>query len=87
MNYSEKIFEMLGVKPNQEFYMINFGNKVKYKIDENLKVKCDWNGWKNSQYDISDFLTGNCEIIKIHKPTKDAPPVFDYEGLFVDIIG
>ena len=77
MNYSKKIFEMLDIIPYEKFHIIGSLNEI-YRIDENLKIQKYWNGWINSQYDISHFLTGCCKIKKILNFTKEEQLVIDY---------
>ena len=87
MNYSEKVFEMLGVKPYEEF-KVNLYPQFEYRINSSLIVEIHEDTWHISSFvNLRNILLGEYKIIKILKPTKDAPLVFDSEGLFVDIIG
>ena len=80
MNYSEEIFEMLGVKPYEEFYLSD-QKKNKYRINKNLKLELDWNGWINSGHNISELLIDTSKIIKIPKLTKEDHIIIDYARL------
>jgi len=68
VNYSDKIFEMLGVEPNEKFKVK--GECDLYYVDENLKVKhIDKDGRKliGMIVSLSSLLAGEHEIIKLPK--------------------
>ena len=87
MNYSEKIFEILGIKPYEEFYIK--GHKHKYRINQNLIVEVEPQEenhilWTSSTYvGIRSILLGKKKIIKIPKRTitKKDQIVIDYAKL------
>lgn len=70
-----KVFDMLGVEPNEEF-SIKREAAVKncvgsYKIDENLNVFFKLSKeWEKSYIKIVEFLIGAYEIIKLPKKKK-----------------
>lgn len=66
----KKVFEMLGVKPNEVFKIKGCGETI-YKIDEKLWVYYKPNSsWEYSQLELSSFLTGENEIVKLLKKKK-----------------
>ena len=75
MDYREKIFKMLGVKPDEEFKLKNTkSNKCEetiYRLREDLMVELyvteTW--WANPAI-LPLLLTGKLKITKIIKPTK-----------------
>ena len=62
-----KIFDILGVEPNEKF-KIKYDGKIydKYYIDKYLKLICDKENFITS-FTTLDIITGNIEIIKISK--------------------
>ena len=83
MDYSEKIFEMLGVEPYEEFKIADEKETYVYRITNILRieVKVD-NAWLLSAFvHIRDILIGYKKIIKIQKPTKEEQLVIDYARL------
>lgn len=72
MNYSEKIFEMLGVKPYEEFYIKNkyqFHNP--YRINANLEIEiCGEPCLISDHVNLRNILLGEYKIIKIPKLTR-----------------
>lgn len=62
-----KIFDILGVEPNEKF-KIKYDGKIydKYYIDKYLKLIVDKENFITS-FTILDIITGNIEIIKIPK--------------------
>ena len=91
MNYTDKIFEMLGVKPYEDFYLKNnngiylgYGNdeKIKYHITKDflVRLKTHQGVIKSSVYDFEDILKGIIEIVKI--PEKKEPTYKEF-GAFV----
>lgn len=64
MNYTEKVFEMLGLKPNQTFRIPEFSNWGIYKIDNYLRlhVFTDQKGWTLSEFDLISILKGDLSI-------------------------
>lgn len=72
-NNVRKIFDMLGVEPNEEFGIKNINDILCfYKIDENLNVfevtvtTC----WSRSNISLGDFLTEKYKIVKLPKKKK-----------------
>lgn len=66
----KKVFDMLGVKPNEVFKIKGCGETI-YKIDEKLWVYYKPNSsWGYSQLELSSFLTGENEIVKLPKKKK-----------------
>lgn len=65
---TRKIFEMLGVKPNEKFKVASNGD-ILYYIDENLNVMKE-NKTYCSADSLKDLLIGNFEIIKLPKKKK-----------------
>ena len=82
-DYTNKIFEMLGVEPEEEF-TLRFCEKVfgVYKLDKHLNLYfrlCkSANTFSQSCRGIKDILNGNFEIIKIPKPTAEEQLAIDY---------
>lgn len=67
-----KIFDMLGVEPNEKFkikYSRNIAEDTIYYIEKNLRIRSQGN---NSYYDeyLSQLLTGEYTIIKLPKKKK-----------------
>ena len=64
MNYTEKVFEMLKLKPNQNFRIPEFSNWGVYKIDNYLRlyVFTDQKGWALSEFDLISILKGDLSI-------------------------
>lgn len=67
-----KIFDMLGVEPNEEFKIKDGEHDVFcfYKIDENLNVFFASSVWEKSCIKFADFLTEKYTIIKLPKKKK-----------------
>lgn len=81
MNYSEKIFEILGVKPYEEF-KIDIYPKFEYRINSSLIVEIHEDTWHVSNYvTLRSILLGDYKIIKIPKPTKEEQLVIEYARL------
>lgn len=61
MGYTEKVFEMLNLKPNQAFRNSKWGI---YKIDNdlNLYVFMDQKGWVLSEFNLISILKGDLFI-------------------------
>lgn len=61
MNYTEKIFEMLELKPDQSFRISDYGI---YKLDKYLRlyVFTDHKGWMLSEFDLINILNGGLSI-------------------------
>ena len=67
----EKVFDILGVEPNEEFKIKHNDDTYvpHYKIDEELYVWFRVNShWSRACIDMTDFIIGTYEIIKL--PTK-----------------
>lgn len=80
MNYSEEIFKMLGIKPNEWFKLKDYLDD-KFQIDENLIVYS--RAIHTSQEHIlpdllHSILIGSNIIIKIPKPTPNEQLAIDY---------
>ena len=81
MDYSEKIFEMLGVKPYEEF-KINLYPQFEYRINSSLIVEIHEDTWHISNFvNLRNILLGEYKIIKIFKPTNEEQLVIDYARL------
>lgn len=66
-NNVKEVFDMLGVEPN-EVFKIKGCEETIYKIDKNLWVYYKPNSsWEYSQLELSSFLTGENEIVKLPK--------------------
>ena len=61
MNYTEKVFEMLELKPDQVFRISDYGI---YKLDKYLRlyVFTDHKGWTFSEFDLINILNGDFSI-------------------------
>ena len=85
MDYSEKIFEMLGVKPYEEFKIDNTKDLYTYRITNDLRIEVkvnEFTPWTLSNFIyIRPILLGEYKIIKISKPTKEEQLVIDYAKL------
>lgn len=85
MDYSEKIFEMLDVKPYEEFKIDNAKDLYTYRITNDLRIEVkvnEFTPWTLSNFThIKSILLGKCKIIKIFKPTKEEQLVIDYARL------
>ena len=85
MNYSEKIFEVLGVEPYKEFKLDNAKDLYTYRITNDLRIEVKVNKfvpWTLSNFiHIRSILLGEHKIIKILKPTKEEQLVIDYARL------
>jgi hypothetical protein len=83
MNHSDKIFELLGVKPNEEFKIDTSDIHLVYKFTKDfcLRYKDGSNIWQSSVHNIIEFLTGKISIIKIVEITKEDQLVIDYAKL------
>lgn len=71
----KKVFDILGVEPNEEFKIKHkdaiYVPHYKYKIDEELYVWFRVNShWSRSCIDLAEFITGTYEIIKLPKKKK-----------------
>ena len=70
---AKKIFEILGVEPNEEFEVVlNDNNKFPYKLkfDENLQGYCFRNEWRFDECLLRFLLSGTYQIIKLPKESK-----------------
>ena len=80
MDYSKKVFEMLGVEQNEVFGIK--GEKRKYQIDRFLDVVVsvdkDCEIWESSDIDLSHLLNGTHEIVKIPQLTEIDRKAIDY---------
>ena len=63
MNYTEKVFEMLELKPDQVF-RISISDYGIYKLDKYLRlyVFTDHKGWTFSEFDLINILKGDFSI-------------------------
>ena len=69
----KKVFELLGVEPNEEFEVVlNDNNKFPYKLkfDENLQGYCFRNEWRFDECLLRFLLSGTYQIIKLSKEPK-----------------
>lgn len=82
MDYVNKIFELLGVQPKEEFYLIGkpAENDINYYLDSSLNVY----GWYDdgkaykSNISIQDILINKVKIIKNKKPSKAEQIAIEY---------
>lgn len=88
MELREKIFELLNIKPNEEFKInsLFFENDEKlrtYKLKENMVVeyKDSYGRWNNDWTILPKLLNGEAFIKKIIIPTKEEQIVIDYAKL------
>lgn len=68
-----KVFDMLGVEPNEEFEVVlNDNNKFPYKLkfDENLQGYCFRNEWRLDECLLRFLLSGTYKITKLPKEPK-----------------
>lgn len=78
----KKIFEMLGVEPNEEFRLTDLTGK--YKFNECLQLYTYdsynnfWTTWQNESPRLNSILTGNFNIIKLKKWTKEEEIIAKY---------
>lgn len=77
MNYSDKIFEMLGVKPKELFSIRRENGTYYYYINDDLKI---YNAvdLPSISLEISDILNGKVKINKIVKYTEEEQLAIDY---------
>lgn len=80
----EKVFEMLGLKPDEEFYgdPKNGLKKCRYRLDNSLTLRI-WDDsrkyWQISEFfDIKDLLTGSLKIEKIFKLSEREKLILKY---------
>ena len=61
-----KVFDLLGVEPNEEFKICDTNSSLAYRFNENflLEVK-DEDDWNESTYQMADILRGKIKIIKL----------------------
>lgn len=77
MSYTDKVFEMLGAEPYEEFYLIDTytgkKNELKYYFTPTLKIsfKDETQSEATSCLSISDIITEIVKIKKIKKYTDD----------------
>ena len=70
---ARKIFDMLGVEPNEEFQIILNDDRMftfKFKLDESLQGYCFSDEWCLSDTLLKFLLNGTYKIIKIPKKKK-----------------
>ena len=89
MNYIEKIFDILGVKPNEKFKLkdnTDFTPQLRnnsYCLDNNLNLWYISNininePLKQSKFSLQDIIMNKVEIIKIPVITKEEQITIDY---------
>ena len=67
----KKIFEMLGVEPYEMFKIKDFNDDEVFRISDDLYVYHKVNSsWEHPQVEVSSFLTGENEIVKLSKKKK-----------------
>lgn len=79
-DYTKKIFEMLGVEPEEEF-KLGRGHSLNYFFDKELKLRVvNRSGAKliSIDYTLQDILTGKIKIVKIPRPTAEEQIAIDY---------
>ena len=82
MNYTQQIFELLGVKPDEEFALKKAPHCF-FQITKSLELwSCgaEKDVWFRDTHNTQfiDILTGKFTIIKISKPTKEEQLAIDY---------
>ncbi len=86
MDYTKQIFELLGVKPEEEFQLrMDSDYDFLYKLDEKLNI---WSYYKtlrkwakledSSNSILTMILTGEAQIVKIPHPTAEEQIALDY---------
>lgn len=92
MDYREQVFEMLGVKPYEEFYVKNSsgkfirscsgeGHRALYRITEKLQLQINRNDeFEQSNFPFYEIILGDIEIVKIPKKIK----LTKYEQIAID---
>lgn len=86
MNYSEQIFKMLGISPNEEFGLYSNGRlQGVYKFNTNLyrynKHADESFSMCANERDFANILNGNLKIVKIPKPTSKDKIAIEYATL------
>ena len=88
MELREKIFKLLGIKPNEEFKITSpfFEKDEKlrtYKLNENMVVeyKDSYGRWNNDWTILPKLLNGEAFITKIIVPTTEEQIAIDYAKL------
>lgn len=76
MDYSQEIFKILGLFPNEEFILDDKNRR--YRINLNLIVQVYIDGWIKSNIELNEILIGKYKICKIHKLTKNQQIAIDY---------
>lgn len=69
----KKVFELLGVEPNEEFEVVLKDNSkfsYKFKFDEDLQGYCFRDKWRLEGDLLRFLLSGTYEIIKLPKKKK-----------------
>ena len=68
----KKVFDILGVEPNEEFKIKHndYTYVPHYKIDEELHVWIAGSYWLRSGINLADFIVGTYKIIKLTKKKK-----------------
>lgn len=84
-DYTKQIFELLGVKPEEEFKIKGKNNALPYpyKLTEKLETysyDADEDRWRRLYTDevLKDVLNGTYKIIKIPHPTAEEQLAIDY---------
>ena len=79
---ARKIFDILGVEPDEEFKVSD--NNFKYRFDHNLGLEfydgSEWHKVENADM-YRKIITGETKIIKIPKPTEEDKIVIAYAKL------
>ena len=68
-----KVFDMLGVEPNEEFKVMLKNNSrlgYKFKFDENLQGYCFSDKWRFSEDLLKLLLNGAYRVFKLPKEPK-----------------
>lgn len=84
-DYKKRIFEMLGVEPDEEFKIKGKNNALPYlyKFTEKLETfsyDTDEDNWRRLYTDgiLKDVLNGTYKIVKIPRPTAEEQLAIDY---------
>lgn len=81
---AEKIFEALGIKPNERFKIKGDNSETLFLLDKNLNGYCveeDNSLLPFNATFLQDILRGKIEIVKIKEPTEEDKIIIDYARL------
>ena len=79
---TKKVFEMLGLKPDEEFYgVLDNGKKYRYKLDKSLTLRIENSAhyWQVCEFfDVKHLLIGSLKIEKILKLSEKEKLILNY---------